>query len=171
MGKIVNSSLLLMASYQDFIPNQLSKSFNTWITSSLKSWKLSMKIAWRTWSSSSCRSMQLSSISIALNILYSREFYYIQSPQSPMVEVAPRIFLWLRAFVIVKESKQKLTMVNFACWLKHFSEGFLFQFCQSNCNFMTKQVSSDILLLLTKTGRLFFGDARNSCRWRDTYLN
>ena len=52
-----------------------------------------------------------SSISIALNILYSREFYYIQSPQSPMVEVAPRIFLWLRAFVIVKESKQKLTMV------------------------------------------------------------
>ena len=111
MGKIVNSSLLLMASYQDFIPNQLSKSFNTWITSSLKSWKLSMKIAWRTWSSSSCRSMQLSSISNALNILYSREFYYIQSPQSPMVEVAPRIFLWLRAFVIVKESKQKLTMV------------------------------------------------------------
>ena len=29
MDKIVNSSLLLMASYQDFIPNQLSKSFNT----------------------------------------------------------------------------------------------------------------------------------------------
>ena len=39
---------------------------------------------------------------------------------------------------MVKVSKQKLTIVNCACRLKHFPDGFLSKECQSNCNLIRK---------------------------------
>ena len=39
---------------------------------------------------------------------------------------------------MVKVSKQKLTIVNCACRLKHFPDGFLSKERQSNCNLIRK---------------------------------